>query len=660
MGPFFMKYPYLFEKGKIGNVEIKNRMVMAPMGIVAMIEYKGTFSDRAIDYYERRAIGETGLIVTGVSLVNSKIEPWEIEGENHLVTFDAWWKVRNFIRLTERIHDQGTKIFTQLTAGFGRVYPARLADRAAKEGAQPIAPSPIPLFWQPEVMARELTVEEIEKLIEAFGNAALIAKASQFDGIELHGHEGYLMDQFTTALWNKRADRYGGDLMGRMNFVLSIIKVIQKKVGTDFPIVYRYGLEHKIEGGRTIEEGIEMAKILEKSGVAALHVDAGCYDNWYWPHPPIYQPPGCMADMAEKVKPHVKIPIITVGRFGYPDLANRTIEEGKADFVAMGRPLLADPDFASKARHGQAEEIRPCIGCHECFSRLLQQQSLSCAVNPQCGDEKRLDIVPAPKPKKVMIVGGGIGGMEAARVCSLRGHKVTLYEKKDRLGGILNFSSQPDFKQDIGHLLNYQVHQLKQLRHLKIKMNTEVDEGMIRAERPDVIFVATGSLPLREADIEGIETTPFVTPEEVYEGKIAKGSKAFIIGGGSVGCETALYLSKKEWSVVVAEMLPKLASDLFEANREMLLELLKGYKVNLLTQTKIKKVTPQKIFVSTPNGEQTFTTDLLVLAVGRQPINHLVKMAVGLVEEVYIVGDCVSPRKIKDAIWEAFKQARMI
>jgi 2-enoate reductase len=655
-----MEYPYLFKEGNIGNVEIRNRIVMAPMGIVAMIDYKGTFSDRAIDYYERRAIGETGLITTGVSLVNSKIEPWEIEGESHLVTLDAWWKVRNFIRLTERVHDYGAKIFVQLTAGFGRVYPWRLADRAAKEGVWPIAPSPTPLFWRPDIMARELTIGEIDTLVKAFGNAALIAKASQFDGIELHGHEGYLMDQFTTTLWNRRMDKYGGDLMGRMNFVLSIIKVIQEKVGSDFPIVYRYGLEHKIEGGRTTEEGIEMAKILEKSGVAALHVDAGCYDNWYWPHPPIYQPPGCMADMAEKVKPYVKIPVITVGRFGYPDLANRIIKEGKADFVALGRPLLADPDFASKAKRGQTKEIRPCIGCHECFSRLLRQQSLSCAVNPQCGDEKRLDMVPTPKPKKVMVVGGGIAGMEAARISTLRGHKVTLYEKNGRLGGILNVTSQPDFKQDIGRLLDYQVLRLKKLRHLKIKMNTEVDEEMIRTERPDVIFIATGSFPLRKVDIQGIESTPFVTPEEVYEGKIPKGSKAFIIGGGSVGCETALYLSKKNWSVVIAEMLPKAASDLFEANREMLLELLKEHNVNLLTQTKIEKVAPEKLLVSTPNGEQTFTTDLLVLAVGRQPMNHLVKIAESLVDEVYRVGDCVSPRKIKDAIWEAFKQARMI
>lgn len=652
-----MKYPHLFKKGNIGNVEIKNRIVMAPMGIAGLTGYKGTFSDRAIDYYERRAIGETGLIITGVNLVNSKIEPWEIDGVSYLVTFDSPWRIRNFIQLTERVHDYGAKIFAQITAGFGRVFPRLLADRPK---VQPVAPSSTPLFWRPNIIAREMTTEEVDALVEAFGNAALIAKASQFDGVELHGHEGYLMDQFTTALWNRRTDKYGGDLIGRMNFVLSIIEIIHKKAGSDFPIIYRYGLEHKIEGGRTVEEGIEMAKILERAGVSALHVDAGCYDNWYWPHPPIYQPPGCMVDMAEKVRPHVKIPIITVGRLGYPDLANQIIKNGKADFIALGRPLLADPDFAAKARREQTDEIRPCIGCHECFARLHRQQTLSCAVNPQCGDEKRLDIVLTSKPKKVIVVGGGIAGMEAARVCALRGHNVTLYEKSDRLGGILNVASQPDFKQDVKHLLNYQMNQLQKLKGLEIKMDTEMIEEMIQKEKPDAIFIATGSIPLRKVNIENLGNTPFVTPEEVYEGKIPKGSKAFVVGGGSVGCETALYLAQKNWSVVVAEMLPRIASDLFEANREMLLKLLKEYGVEVLTQVTVKKLMPQKVFVSTPDGDRSFEMDLIVLAVGSQPVHPFINIAKGLVEEVYFVGDCVSPRKIKDAIWEAFKQARIV
>jgi 2-enoate reductase len=284
---------------------------------------------------------------------------------------------------------------------------------------------------------------------------------------------------------------------------------------------------------------------------------------------------------------------------------------------------------------------------------------LSCAVNPQCGDEKRLDIILSPEPKKVMVVGGGIAGMEAARVCSLKGHKVTLYEKNDHLGGLLNAASQPDFKQDIKRLLNYQINQLKKLKDLKIKMNTKVTKEIIEEEKPEVIFIATGSVPLQKADIENLENIPFITPMEVYEGKIREGSKAFIIGGGSVGCETAIYLARKNWSVVLTEMLPEVASDLFEANQKMLLELLNEYGVEVLTQTTIKKVTLKKVFVSTQGRDRSFNFDLLVLSVGRQPVNNLVKIAEELVEEVHVVGDCVSPRKIKDAIWESFKWARI-
>jgi len=652
-----MTYPYLFQKGYIGKVEIKNRLVMAPMGVGALTGYMGTFSDRSIDYYEGRAIGETGLIITGLSLVRSDIEPWELDGVSQLVTFDSRWKVSNFLQLTERVHDYGARIFVQLTAGFGRVYPGILADRP---GAQPIAPSKMPLFWRPRVFAREMTTEEVDELIEAFGHAASMAKESQFDGVELHGHEGYLMDQFTTAVWNKRTDKYGGDLMGRMNFVLSIIRAIRDKAGPDFPIIYRYGLEHKIERGRKVDEGIEIAKILEEYGLDALHVDAGCYDNWYWPHPPIYQPPGCMADMARIVRQHVKIPIITVGRLGYPDLANRIIEKGEADFIALGRPLLADPEFALKAKQGRADEIRPCIGCHECFSRLIRQQTLSCAVNPQCGDEKRLEIAPAPKSKKIMVVGGGPAGMEAARVCAVRGHEVTLYEKGDRLGGLLNIASKPDFKQDISHLLAYQANQLKKLPNVKIVMSTEVSEEIIRVEGPDAIFLAMGSVPIKKIGIEGLEEIPFLTPVDVFEGRIPEGSRALVIGGGSVGCETALYLAQNNWSVTVVENLPEAATDMFEANREMLLKLMTDYGVEVITNATVKKVLPGKVFISGTRGLEEFHMDMLVLAIGRQPIKQLSEVSLDLAEEVYEIGDCQSPGKIKDAIWGAYKRARLV
>jgi 2-enoate reductase len=651
-------YPCLFQPGRIGSVEVKNRIVMAPMGTTGpLVGYGGTFSDRVITYYERRAKGETGLIITGLNLVSPRLEPWEMDGVNPNIIFDSPWRVPNFLQLTERVHDFGAKIFPQLTAGWGRVFPGTLAGQLARRGAQFVAASSGPLFWKPEISARELTTEEVDGLVRAFGNAAVIAKQGGFDGIELHGHEGYLMDQFTCALWNKRSDKYGGDLMGRMHFVLSIIRVIREAVGTDFPVIYRYGLEHRIPGGRTADEGIEMAGILEQAGVAALHVDAGCYENWFWPHPPEYQPPGCMVDMAAMVKPHLTIPVITVGRLGYPDLANRILEEGKADFIALGRPLLADPDFAAKARKGEIEEIRPCIGCHECFARLRSRLSLSCAVNPQCGDEERLTVRPASVRKKVMVIGGGIAGMEAARVCALRGHEVILYEKSDCLGGSLHSAGKADFKQDIARLLAYQVDQVGNSRTITIRLKTDVNAETVEAQKPDVLFIAAGSAPLCEVDIRGLRERRWVTAEDAYREDLPAGETACIVGGGSVGCETALYLAKQGWSVNLVETLDTVAADLFEANRMMLLELLQQYRVNVLTGAQVREATAGAVLVSTPHGEKRFEADLLVLCIGRRPVNGLVRAVQGLAKEVYVVGDCAAPRKIKDAIWEAYKLA---
>ena len=428
-------------------------------------------------------------------------------------------------------------------------------------------------------------------------------------------------------------------------------------MGTDLPVVYRYGLEHKIPGGRTVDEGIEIAKILEKAGVAGLHVDAGCYENWFWPHPPEYQPPGCMVDMAAMVKPHVKIPVITVGRLGYPDLANRVLEEGKADFIAVGRPLLADPDFAAKARKGEESEIRPCIGCHECLARLRTRLSLSCAVNPQCGDEERLAVRPAEVRKHVIVIGAGIAGMEAARVCALRGHEVVLYERSDRPGGTLHSAGRADFKQDIARLLGYQVGQLEKSTNIRIMLMTDITPDAIKSENPDVVFIATGSSPRCEIDIPGLGDARWLTPDDVYRDNIPNGTYACIVGGGSVGCETALYLAKKGWSVILVEILDAVAADLFEANRAMLIELLKQYGVNVLTGAEVREVTATAVLVSTPHGEEKFAADLLILCTGRQPVNGLVEAVREQVKEVYVIGDSVAPRKIKDAMWEAYKLA---
>ena len=650
-------YPHLFQPGRIGKLELKNRLVMAPMGTPALTGLRGTFSGRLMDYYERRAQGGVGLIITGVSLVNSKVEPWESDGEPSLVTFDQPWKARNFLQLTERVHDHGAKIFAQLTAGFGRVLPKRILN---KPGVEPIAPSPVPAFWRPEIMAREMRLDEILTLVESFGRAAQVAQMSGFDGVELHGHEGYLLDQFMTPLWNQRSDEYGGSYVNRMRFALECIASIKQAVGDDFPICYRVGIEHKLPGGREKAEGIRVAQDLEKAGVAALHVDAGCYDNWHWPHPPLYQPPGCMVDMAALVRPHVALPVITVGRLGYPALAERIVEEDTADFVALGRPLLADPDFPNKARQGREREICPCIGCHECMHRMHQGQSISCAVNPECGDEARLKLAPAERPKKVMVIGGGLAGMEAARVCALRGHQVTLYEKSGQLGGVLNLAGASPFKKDLRDLMEFKRDQIMDLPQVRVLLASEVKPATLLAAKPDVVFLATGSLPISQAPIPGLAETPVLLADEVYAGAETPGRSVVVIGGGAVGCEAAWHLADKGKQVTVVEMLPQAAADLFMANRDMLLEKLAQKKVRLLTGTKVESLAPGQVRVSGPEGPATLDTEAIVLAIGRRPENQLHEAVNELVNEVYVVGDCLAPRKVIDAIWEAFKTARVI
>ena len=648
------RYSFLFQPGRIGSAAIKNRFVMAPMGIGALTGFDGLFSERAMDYYEARARGGVGLIITTVCIATNRYEPWESDGLKMLPTFDNLIITRNLKRFTDRIHDHGCTIFAQLTAGWGRVYRPSLI---AMTGHEPFAPSSVPLFWEPEKMSREMTIDEIEGLIAAMARSAFIAREGGFDGIELHGHEGYLLDQFKSALWNKRTDAYGGELAGRMTFSLSIIRKIREAAGYDFPVSYRYGLEHRIDGGREKEEGLQIAKMLERAGISALHVDVGCYENWHWPHPPEYQPPGCMVDAARAVKEIVGIPVITVGRLGYPDLANEILEKGYADFVAIGRPLLADPEFEKKCRNGRESEIRPCIGCHECFRRIYQSRSISCAVNPACGDERLYAIRKSDLKKKVMVIGGGIAGLEAARVSALRGHDVTLYEKSTSLGGLLNIIGRNSLKCDYQRLLEFQINQVRKAG-VRLCLGQAVDIHTVKNEGPDVVFLATGSVP---AEIfRTTEKSPIscVSALDVLCGNAEIGSSIVIVGGGATGCEIAVELADGATRVAICEQLSELAPDLFHANRGMILEQLAQKDVRIFTDTRFERITSRGVVVTTKDGsESLLEADTVIVSIGMKAANALLPGLNEIVGEVHSIGDCVSPRRVKDAVWEAFKNA---
>ena len=645
----------LFEPGKIGKLPLKNRIVMAAMGCGGLAQPDGRLSPRGIDHFAARAKGGTGLIITGFLRVTRELE--QMPGKafvRNLVVDDAMY-LTWLNELADAVHDYGAKIAVQLTAGQGRV---TFPDYVRKEGIA-VAPSTLPSFWNPNVMARELTLEEIERLVQSFERAAEIVRDAGIDAIELHGHEGYLFDQFKTALWNKRTDKYGGDLEGRLRFSMEVIEAIKRGAGTDFPIIYRFGLTHYLAGGRQIEEGLEIARRLEAAGIAALDVDAGCYETWYWAHPPTTLPPGCMVDMAEMAKKVVNIPVMAVGKVGYPELAERVLQEGKADFIALGRPLLADPEWPKKVKEGRLEDIRPCLGDHECVERIMHRKYLSCTVNPQVGMEKEFAIRPAQKKISVLVVGGGPGGMEAARVTALRGHKVTLWEKGDALGGNLIPASTPDFKQDYRMLIDYLSTQIRKLG-VNIELGKQATPEAILKMNPEVVFIATGGTPLIP-DIPGIEKSKVVTAVDLLLGRKEAGETVVMVGGGLVGCETALHLAQKGRKLTIVETLDDIARDMCAPNRMHLLQLLKDEKVDILTESNVLEIKDEGVVIADKSGKRSIlSADTVVLALGLKSSDQLSETIRDKVPEVYAIGDCVEPRKVTNAIWEGFRTARLI
>jgi len=642
----------LLEPGKIGRLSLKNRIVMAPMLTGLAVQWgEGELSQRDIDYYVARAKGGVGLIITGCMRPNRKLEASIEEPAVNSPRCVFWLN-----DLAEAVHDYGTKVCVQLSPGLGRVQDP---NPDLPHGGL-VGPSALTCFSDPSITVRKLTIEEIEQLIRDFEFSAKIISTAGIDAIEIHGHEGYLLDEFKTALWNKRTDKYGGDLDGRMRFPLELVEAAKKGAGADFPITYRYGLTHYLDGGREIEEGLEIARRLEAAGVDALHIDAGCYETAYWPHPPTYQPPGCMIDMAEMVKKAVSIPVIAVGRLGYPELAERVLQEKKADFIALGRPLLADPEWPNKVKEGRLEDIRPCLGCHEgCIGGFKFSKHISCAVNPQTGNELNLALTPAEKKKSVVVVGGGPAGMEAARVAATRGHKVTLIEKGYELGGKLIPAAVPAFKSDYRLLINYLSTQIKKLG-VTTKLGTEATPELIEAMKPEVVFIASGTTPIIPK-IPGVENEKVVTTVDVLLGKKGVGESVVIIGGGSIGCETALYLVQKGKKVTIVEILDSVVRDMYWVNRMHLLKLLADAKVKILTDTKVLEVVDEGIIIADERGKRsTLETDTIVLAVGLQSSRELVKTLQDKIPEVYAIGDCVEARNVLNAIWEGFRTARLI
>ncbi len=663
-----MKYQKLFTPVKIGNLELPNRYAMAPMGPLGLGDCEGGWNQRGIDYYTRRAAGGTGLIITGVTFSDTEVEKPSFPNTPNS-TYNPVQFVRTSREMTERVHAYGSKIFLQMSGGFGRVtIPTNLGE------FPPVSASEIPHRWL-DKMCRALTVEEIHGIVKSFGEGAYNAKRAGFDGVEIHAvHEGYLIDQFAISFFNHRTDEYGGSLENRLRFAKEIREEIAKTCGWDFPVAMRFSLKSMIkdwregalpgeefeEKGRDIPEGIEAAKLLEKYGYDALDVDAGTYDAWWWNHPPMYMEKAPYRKFAEIVKQNVEVPVIMAGRVDNPDLALDCLTNNVCDIISLGRPLLADPDIVKKIRTGRTEQVRPCISCQEgCMGRIQTYSLINCAVNPQTGKERSAAYNTVVKKKKVLIVGGGVAGCEAARVLAERGHEPVVYEAGSRLGGNLIPGGAPDFKEDDIALADWYAEELNRLG-VEIHLNTLATEETVKDPQYDAVIIATGSRPKKFSlgDDEKVYAA-----EDVLTGKKDPGSSVVVVGAGLVGCELALDLARKGKQVQIIEALDKIMAvngPLCSANKEMLERLIPFNGIKVQCGAKVSSF-KDGVLTADVNGEtKTYPADSVVLCVGYRSENTLYETVKYDIDELYLLGDARKVSNIMYAIWDAYEVANHI
>ena len=614
----------------------------------------GTFTPTTVDqietesgmrYYEERAKGGIGLIHTGAYFIDEKTA----QGGRTL-DFSTDKSIPSGTVLTERVHRWGAKIFAQLSCGTGRNGMPQIGERV------PISSSENPSFYNPSMICRPLSIEEIEEMMEHWKVAATNAVRMGFDGIQIHAHAGYLMDQFMSEIWNHRTDKYGGSFENRCRFTMETVDAIRSVVGPNFPITYRISLDHRFPGGRTLEESMKILDVLDKCGIDAFDIDAACYETMDYIFPTRYTGEACMAYVCEEARKHLTKPIINTGNHSMESAVD-LLKSGNADIVQFGRQSIADPQFANKLREGRREDVRPCIVCNEeCIGRIFGRLTqLSCTVNPSVGFESYMEVKPVSGPTNVVVIGGGPGGLEAARCAAERGCSVTLYEKADRLGGTFLTIATGDFKWRIPQLIKWYEVQLKKLG-VKVVLNTEIGVDDPVLESADAVFVATGSKPVMPA-IPGIEKA--IDVEQIHKNGMPEGKNVVICGGGLSACDTAIeYAAKGDRKFTIVEMLPQLASDVMVVNKISIDRLLNEYGVEQLVNTKVVGITDAGVEVESAEGKKVLPADVVIGAFGRARSLELADV----IQNKYpmkttIIGDCMKPAKAGSAIREGFYAA---
>lgn len=678
------QYEALFTPWKIGNVEIKNRIVMCPMGGTSLFGWMepNHFDKEAAAFFIEKAKNNVGLIIPGIAPIkDTYFGKWLWQGEKK---FD---ELKEFM---DEIHKYGAKLFVQITAGMGRSWaiPTPLVmlhnNPVLRTIAKPIidtsyesaSPSELPSRWAENMTCRAMTVKEIEDIVDAFAKTAYLCQKAGVDGIEVHAvHEGYLLDQFTLPYTNKRTDKYGGSFENRYRFATDIVKAIKAKCGKDFPVSLRYSVQSKVkdfgvgavpgeeytEIGRTMEESEKAAKYLQDAGYDMLNADNGTYDSWYWAHPPMYMPQNCNLEDVAHIKKFVDIPVVCAGRME-PDVGAKAIAEGRIDAMGVARQFLADDQWVTKLIEDRLEDIRPCICCHNaCFNMakykgVANQQSIHdvshiarCALDPRVMQSKKYKIVPAKKQKNIAIVGGGIGGMEAAIVCAKRGHKVSLYEKSDKLGGVFIAAAAPSYKEKDRDLIAWYNREITKYP-IDVHMNTEVKD--VAALKADEVIIATGAVA-NKIPVKGADTA--IQAVDYLLGNKTVGDNIVVVGGGLTGCEIAydLYLQGKK-PVIVEMQRDLIVSDkICLANTSYLRDFFNANKVPVYLETKTTEIRNDGVTVVTKDGKTVnVPADSVILSVGYKSAPLVEKS-----KHVHIVGDAAKVGNLRTVIWQAWDVA---
>ena len=662
-----MEFPYLFSPIRINNMTLKNRIVMTAMHLAYTPE--GEVTDRLVDFYAMRARGGVGLVIVGGCPVD------EYGGMSSMVSIHDDRFIPGLERLTHTVKNGGAKIAAQL-------YQAgRYTHSSMIGGRKPFSSSAVRSRLTGET-PRALELEEIPGVQDSFAEAALRAKKSGFDAVEILGSAGYLISQFLSPVTNRREDQYGGPLKNRMRFGLEIIRKVRKAVGIEYPILLRLAGNEFMEGGNTNEEARLFAVEAEKAGVDLFDVTGGWHETRV-PQLTMCVPRQGYVYLAQGIKSAVSVPVLASNRINDPGTGEEILRNGSADMVTMARGLLADPDLPNKAREGKSRLIYHCVACNQgCFDSIFQGRPAACLVNPVAGREAEFEFQPAPEPKKIVVIGGGPGGMKAACTASDRGHEVILIEKEDRLGGQLMLNRLIPGREELETVAVDLINNLK-VRNVEIFLGKEADARLIGEINPDAVVIATGARPA-VPDIPGIDGENVVQAWDLLNGRAGTGKRVVIIGGNAVGLETALYLANlgtlspetlhflmanraesmetltgllnrgvKE--VTVVEMTKKAGNDIGLTTRWTVMGEISRLGVRVITETRAVGITPEGLEVERRGDIDLLAADSIVIAAGSRPENDLADKLKELAAEVLVVGDAKTPRNALAAIREGFE-----